>query len=79
LLEILQAVRELAWWFPDETSDYADGVLVALVGKTILVPAVLISIAEGKTDGGDQRAIRRTSTSQESRVERALRRILAQS
>lgn len=26
--------------FPDETSDYADSVLVALEGKTILVPAV---------------------------------------
>jgi predicted nucleic acid-binding protein len=30
----------LAWCFPDETSHYADGVLVALEGKTILVPAV---------------------------------------
>jgi predicted nucleic acid-binding protein len=30
----------LAWGFPDETSDYADDVLVALEGMTIWVPAV---------------------------------------
>jgi predicted nucleic acid-binding protein len=30
----------LAWCFPNETSDYADGVLVSLEGKTMLVPAV---------------------------------------
>jgi len=30
----------LAWCFPDEASDFADGVLVALEGETILVPAV---------------------------------------
>ena len=30
----------LAWCFPDEASDYADGVLVALEGRQILVPAV---------------------------------------
>jgi predicted nucleic acid-binding protein len=30
----------LAWCFPDETSEYADGVLVALEGHSIFVPAV---------------------------------------
>jgi predicted nucleic acid-binding protein len=30
----------LAWCFPDEGSEYADGVLVALEGQTILVPPV---------------------------------------
>ena len=30
----------LAWCFPDESSEYADQVLVALEGKTVLVPAV---------------------------------------
>lgn len=30
----------LAWCFPDESSDYADAVLVALEGRTILVPAI---------------------------------------
>jgi predicted nucleic acid-binding protein len=37
---VVDASVVLAWCFPDETSDYADGVLVALEGKTILVPAV---------------------------------------
>jgi predicted nucleic acid-binding protein len=37
---VVDASIALAWCFPDETSDYADGVLVALEGKTILVPAV---------------------------------------
>jgi len=30
----------LAWCFPDETSEYADAVLVALKGQAIVVPAV---------------------------------------
>ena len=30
----------LAWCFPDEASGYADAVLVALEGHTILVPAI---------------------------------------
>ncbi len=30
----------LAWCFPDEASEYADGVLVALEGRAILVPAL---------------------------------------
>jgi predicted nucleic acid-binding protein len=37
---VIDASTALAWCFPDETSDYADGVLVALEGKTILVPAL---------------------------------------
>lgn len=37
---VVDASIALAWCFPDETSDYADGVLVALEGKTMLVPAV---------------------------------------
>lgn len=37
---VIDASTALAWCFPDETSDYADSVLVALEGKTILVPAV---------------------------------------
>ena len=36
----MDASTALAWCFPDETSDYADGVLVSLEGKTLLVPAV---------------------------------------
>jgi predicted nucleic acid-binding protein len=37
---VVDASIALAWCFPDETSDYADGVLVSLEGKTLLVPAI---------------------------------------
>jgi predicted nucleic acid-binding protein len=37
---VVDASTTLAWCFPDETSDYADQVLVALEGKTMLVPGV---------------------------------------
>lgn len=37
---VVDASIALAWCFPDEASDYADEVLVALEGKTMLVPAV---------------------------------------
>ena len=37
---VIDASTALAWCFPDETSVYADGVLVALEGKTMLVPSV---------------------------------------
>jgi predicted nucleic acid-binding protein len=37
---VVDASTALAWCFPDETSDYADGVLVSLERKTMLVPAV---------------------------------------
>ena len=36
----VDASTALAWCFPDEASEYADGVLVALEGHTVLVPAV---------------------------------------
>lgn len=37
---VIDASVALAWCFPDEASIYADGVLVALEGQSILVPAV---------------------------------------
>jgi predicted nucleic acid-binding protein len=37
---VVDASVALAWCFPDEASDYADGVLVALEGRTLIVPAV---------------------------------------
>jgi predicted nucleic acid-binding protein len=41
LIEIVvDASTALAWCFPDETNDQADAILVALEGRTILVPAV---------------------------------------
>ena len=37
---VVDASVALAWCFPDEASDYADAVLVALEGQAILVPAI---------------------------------------
>lgn len=37
---VVDASVALAWCFPDEASEYADAVLVALEGRRILVPAV---------------------------------------
>ena len=37
---VVDASVALAWCFPDESSDSADAVLLALEGKTMLVPAV---------------------------------------
>ncbi len=36
----MDASVALAWCFPDEASEYADAVLVALEGRTVIVPAV---------------------------------------
>ena len=37
---VVDASTALAWCFPDESSEYADAVLVALEGKTVLVPSI---------------------------------------
>ena len=37
---VIDASVALAWCFPDEASDQADGILVALEGRELLVPAV---------------------------------------
>lgn len=37
---VIDASTALAWCFPDESSTYADSVLVTLEGKTILVPSI---------------------------------------
>ena len=37
---VVDASITLAWCFPDETSEYADNVLVGLGGHTVLVPAI---------------------------------------
>jgi len=37
---VVDASVALAWCFPDEASEYADGVLVALEGRTVIVPPV---------------------------------------
>ena len=38
--EIVDASVALAWCFPDETSGYAESVLVSLERKTMLAPPV---------------------------------------
>jgi predicted nucleic acid-binding protein len=37
---VVDASVALAWCFPDEASEYADAVLVALEGRAVIVPAV---------------------------------------
>jgi predicted nucleic acid-binding protein len=37
---VVDASVALAWCFPDEASEYADAVLVALKGQAVVVPAV---------------------------------------
>lgn len=37
---VIDASVALAWCFPDEVSEYADGILVALEGHAILVPGL---------------------------------------
>lgn len=37
---MVDASVALAWCFPDEASEYADAVLVALEGRTVIVPAL---------------------------------------
>jgi predicted nucleic acid-binding protein len=39
---VVDASVALAWFLPDEASEYADGVLVALAGRTVIVPAVWV-------------------------------------
>jgi predicted nucleic acid-binding protein len=39
---VVDASVALAWCFPDEASDYADAVLVALDGRTIIVPPMWV-------------------------------------
>jgi predicted nucleic acid-binding protein len=37
---VIDASVALAWCFPDEATDYADGVLVAIEDRTVIVPAI---------------------------------------
>jgi predicted nucleic acid-binding protein len=37
---VIDASVALGWCFPDDASDYAEGVLVALEGHAILAPAL---------------------------------------
>jgi predicted nucleic acid-binding protein len=49
---VVDASVALAWCFPDEASAYADRVLVALKGQTLVVPAVWgLEVANGLVVG----------------------------
>lgn len=56
---VVDASVALAWCFPDEASEYADGVLVGLAGQTMLVPAVWgLEIANAVLTGERSKRIR---------------------
>jgi predicted nucleic acid-binding protein len=57
---VVDASTALAWCFPDENSEYADAVLVALEGKTILVPSIWpLEIANAVLVGERMKRLRR--------------------
>jgi predicted nucleic acid-binding protein len=56
---VVDASVALAWCFPDEASEYADGVLVALEGRTAIVPAIwALEIANGLLVGERRKRVR---------------------
>jgi predicted nucleic acid-binding protein len=56
---VIDASVALAWCFPDEASDYADGVLVALEDRTAIVPAIWsLEIANALLVGERRKRIR---------------------
>ena len=56
---VVDASVTLAWCFPDEISDYADRVLVALEGNTVLVPAIwCLEIANAVLTGERKKRLR---------------------
>lgn len=56
---VIDASVALAWCFPDEGSDYADGVLIALEGISILVPAIWpLEVANGILVGERRKRLR---------------------
>ena len=58
---VVDASVTLAWCFPDEISDYADRVLVALEGNTVLVPAIwCLEIANAVLTGERKKRLRQS-------------------
>ncbi len=56
---VIDASVALAWCFPDEASQYADAVLVALEGLTVLVPAIWpLEITNALLVGGRRKRIK---------------------
>ena len=52
---VIDASVALAWCFPDEASEYADGVLVGLDGRTAMVPAIWSAEITNALLGGELR------------------------
>ena len=60
---VLDASVALAWCFPDEQSPYADQVLQALEGRSVLVPAIWpLEIANGLLVGERRKPFSQTET-----------------
>ena len=60
---VVDASVALAWCFPDEASEYADRVLVALKGQTLVVPAVWgLEIANALLTGERRMRLKRPET-----------------
>ena len=56
---VIDASVALAWCFPDEASDFADGVLVALEDRTAVVPCIWsVEIANALLVGERRKRIR---------------------
>jgi predicted nucleic acid-binding protein len=56
---VIDASVALAWCFPDEASDYADGALLALEDRTAMVPAIWsVEIANALLVGERRKRIR---------------------
>jgi predicted nucleic acid-binding protein len=56
---VVDASVALAWCFPDEASEYADGVLIGLKGQAIVVPAVWgLEIANAMLAGERRRRLK---------------------
>jgi len=57
---VVDASTALAWCFPDESSEYADAVLMALEGKTVFVPSIWpLEIANAVLVGERMKRLRR--------------------
>ncbi len=60
---VVDASVALAWCFPDEASDYADKVLVALQGHTVVVPAVwTLEVSNALLVGERRKRLKRPET-----------------
>lgn len=71
---VVDASTALAWCFPDETSGYADSVLVALEGTTMLVPSIWgLEVANALSVGERSKRIRRLEIGQFAALLNSLR------